>query len=436
MTRSRTRSKRAWTLVLPVTIVAAAVMVSAGTTQAGPNTKGPKFSEAVAFDVSQPLSVLAKNQKPSTRTLRPVTGKDTDSELTAEASARSVFSVIASLFAPQAAGGQTSGVPGPPPTISPTIANFEGVSNQDNFNLFGFRVNPPDPVGDVGPNHYVEMVNLAYAVYSKTGTLLAGPIDTGALWAGFPITDCTDPSGDPVVVYDQIADRWLLSQFTTAGPTYYECIAISVTGDPTGAYYRYPFSTGLNFPDYPKLGVWRDSYVLTTREFGPTVEYGIGVYALERGRMLNGKKAQAAAFFLDGNDPKILPLVGDGLLPPDLDGRRIPDQTDPAPLVGTQDDNAFYGATSDALNIWDLKVKWSTSPTASLTFAAQLAVDPFNSIFPCGGNPGQTARDCLLQPGVAPTALNLLDILSYRQRPTYRLAYRNFVTYAGMVTNQ
>ena len=87
--------------------------------------------------------------------------------------------------------------------ISSPTQNFEGLSNQDNFNIFGFRVNPPDPVGDVGPNHYVEMINLVFAVYSKTGTLLLGPVDTGTLWAGFAVADCTEPSGDPIVVYDQ-----------------------------------------------------------------------------------------------------------------------------------------------------------------------------------------------------------------------------------------
>ena len=103
----------------------------------------------------------------------------------------------------------------------------------------------------------------------------------------YTIDDCTDPSGDPVVVYDQLADRWILSQFTTRGlddPAlpFYNCVAVSTTGDPTGSYYRYAFTTGLNFPDYPKYGVWTDSYVITTREFGPTVEYGIGVYALDK----------------------------------------------------------------------------------------------------------------------------------------------------------
>ena len=431
MTKARTRISR-WRLALPVGLVAVVVVaISAGTTQAGPTTKGPKFTEAAAFDVSKPLRDLVKNQKPSQKALPAPTGKDTDSELSAETGAASAGlspgSSIRAAAAQQAANAQELAT-----VIPGTTANFEGLSNQDNFNIFGGRVNPPDPVGDVGPNHYVEMINLVYGVYSKSGTLLLGPVDTGTLWADFPVTDCTDPSGDPVVVYDQVADRWLLSQFTTAGPTYYECIAISQTGDPTGAYYRYAFSTGLNFPDYPKLGVWKDSYILTTREFGPTVEYGIGVYGLEKNKMLNGEpKARAVSFFLDGNNPAILPLVGDGLLPPDMDGKQKPKEDAPAPIVGTQDDDYVYGATFDALNIWDLDVHWNVTPIASLELAAQLPVAEFDSDFPCA----PTSRDCLPQPGITDPA-QFLDILSYRQRPTYRLAYRNFKSYESMVTNQ
>ena len=124
-------------------------------------------------------------------------------------------------------------------SIPNPLLTFEGISNQDNFNIFGFRVNPPDPVGDVGPNHYVEMVNLAYAVYDKSGNLLLGPIDIRDFGQDFAVPDCTDPSGDPIVLYDQFADRWLLSQFTTSGlddPTrpFWNCVAISTSGDPTG----------------------------------------------------------------------------------------------------------------------------------------------------------------------------------------------------------
>jgi hypothetical protein len=311
--------------------------------------------------------------------------------------------------------------------------SFEGMSNNDNFNLYGGRVNPPDPVGAVGPNHYVQAINLAVSVYSKNGTQLLGPIDLGSLWDNFAVPQCAyDFAGDPVVVYDQLADRWIISQFSDPTDTqYWECIAISQTGDPTGAYYRYAFSTGVNFPDYPKLGLWTDSYVLTTREFGPTTEYGIGVYALEKNKMINGQPARAVGFFLDGNDPSILPLVGDGLLPAYIDGKQKPLNASAIPIVGTQDDGGPYGATFDAINIFDLSVKWRSTPIASLTLNTQLPVASFDSIFPCA----PTSRDCLPQPGISDPN-QFLDILSYRQRPTHRLTYRNMKTYDALVTNQ
>jgi hypothetical protein len=325
--------------------------------------------------------------------------------------------------------------------IAPPIVNFEGLSNQDNFNVLGFRVNPPDPVGAVGPNHYVEMINLVFGVYDKSGNLLLGPADLGSLWLGFPVTDCADASGDPIVLYDQFMDRWVLSQFTTAGTNneFFNCIAISQSGDPTGAYYRYAFSTGANFPDYPKYGNWTDSYVITTREFGPIAgfaPYGVGVYALEKNKMVNGLPARAVGYFLEGIDSSqnatpLLPLVGDGLLPAYVDGKQKPKSGDAIPIVGTQDDGGPYGATFDALNIFDLTVKWNANVSSSLMLATQLPVASFDSVFPCA--PG--SRDCLPQPGIVNPA-QYLDILSYRQRPTWRLAYRNFKDYDAMVTSQ
>ncbi len=379
----------------------------------------PKFSKAVAFDVSPALRSLPLGKKhvadPSKLLeIRPEGGPRAKSK-----GYKSGDGAL-QLLKPAA------------PTIPAPLLTFEGLSNEDNFNIFGFRVNPPDPNGEVGPNHFVEMINLVFAVYDKAGNLLVGPVDTGSLWAGFPITDCTDPSGDPVVLYDQFMDRWLLSQFTTAGPEYFNCVAISTTSDPTGSYFRYAFSTGPNFPDYPKYGNWTDSYVITTREFGPTIEYGIGVYALEKNKMVNGDpNARNVRFFIDGNVPDLLPLVGDGLLPADPDGKQKPKTDTAIPIIGTQDDGASYGATFDALNIWDLFIKWRSTPIASLELNTQLPTAPFDSIFPCA----PTSRDCLPQPGIVNPA-QYLDILSYRQRPTFRLAYRNFKTYESLVTNQ
>jgi len=394
----------------------------------------PQFSAAVAFDVSRPardiapMSAAARIALPESGLLdvRPDRGpvmKDKG------------FSGDAAVGPTKAAAAEKKGE---------QFANFEGISNTDNFNLFGFRVNPPDPIGDVGPRHYVEMVNLAVAVYDKQGNVMMGPIAIGDLWAGFPVEDCTDPSGDPIVVYDQLVNRWILSQFTTRGlsdPTlpFYNCVAVSKTPDPTGEYYRYAFITqpdsfdgtdGFFFPDYPKYGVWTDSYILTTRDFGLFNRYGISVYALEKSKMISGNpNARAVQFFLD-SDVVPLELIGDGLLPADIDGHRRPQARVAAPIFGTQDDNSPYGATFDAINVWELTVLWNARAEASLTLAAQLPVAAFDSIFPCA----PTSRDCLPQPGVVQT--QYLDILSYRQRPTHRLAYRNFGGHEALVTNQ
>jgi hypothetical protein len=425
-------------LLVVVALVLTTMSVAAAVPQAPKGGPQPQFSTAVAFDVTPALrDVAARASKTALRQeasaepkeVRPDRGpvvKDNghagDEALQGESALRSAESSMAA-------------------TIPAPMANFEGVSNLDNFNIFGFRVNPPDPVGDVGPNHYVEMVNLAFAVFDKQGNLLLGPVDTGTLWADFAVPDCTDPSGDPIVVYDQFVDRWILTQFTTRGlddPTlpFYDCVAISTTGDPTGSYYRYAFITqadpdgGYFFPDYPKYGVWTDAYILTTRDFGSIDGYGISVYALEKNKMVNGEpKARAVQFFLD-SDVIPLNLIGDGLLPPDIDGKQKPKANAPAPIVGTQDDGGGYGATFDALNIWELTVKWRSTPIASLSLAAQLPVASFDSIFPCG-----PSRGCIPQPGIT-NPDQYLDILSYRQRPTWRLAYRNFKDYETLVTNQ
>lgn len=424
-------------LMLLVMLAGVIPAAAAPTHPTPPQFRAPRanFINSVAFDVSPALRDIAQQAVPrleslpeaEPRDVRPDRGPEVvdhgfsgDNALNGPISSRSLTAASLAISAP--------------------LANFEGLSNLDNFNVFGFRVNPPDPVGDVGPNHYVEMVNLLFAVYDKSGNLLLGPVDTGTLWADFPVEDCTDPSGDPIVVYDQLADRWLLSQFTTRGaPFYYNCVAISQTPDPTGAYYRYAFVTQEDmhdpgtyyFPDYPKYSVWKDSYILTTRDFGDGGGYGISVYALDKNKMVNGEsKARAVQFFLDSEVVPIY-LMGDGLLPPDVDGNTKPKTGAAAPIVGTQDDDfPAYGAPFDALNIYELKVQWNSRPTASFEFAAQLPVAEFDSVFPCG-----PSRGCIPQPGIT-NPDQYIDILSYRQRPTYRLAYRNFGTYETMVTNQ
>jgi hypothetical protein len=372
----------------------------------------PKITTAVAFDATLPLRDLAARAAPP----------PTEGSLPPERGPVVVDQGFSGDGARQSDGGASAALDIPEPLLT-----FEGLSNTDN----PFLVVPPDPVGDVGPNHYVEMVNLVFSVYDKQGNQLLAPTPLGVLWDGFAIDDCTDLSGDPIVLYDQFADRWILTQFTTrgldAGGAFYNCVAVSQTGDPTGAYFRYAFTSGLFFPDYPKYGVWRNSYLLTSRDFGQAGEYGISVYALERSRMINGNpNARSIQFFLDS---AVVPinLIGDGLLPADVDGTRLPAAGAAAPIIGTQDDGGPYGAPFDALNVYELSVDWRNVANASLALVAQLPVAGFDSIFPC-----HPSRNCIPQPD---TAIKL-DILSYRQRPTWRLAYRRIGNYETMVTNQ
>ena len=132
--------------------------------------------------------------------------------------------------------------------IASPLQNFDGVSNVNG-------VLPPDTNGDVGPNHYMQWVNLSFAIYSKSGALLYGPAAGNTLWSGFGGPCQTTNNGDPIVQYDHLADRWMVSQFALpnypSGP-FYQCIAVSQTSNPTGAWYRYQFQISTSkLNDYP-----------------------------------------------------------------------------------------------------------------------------------------------------------------------------------------
>ena len=308
--------------------------------------------------------------------------------------------------------------------VGPLNIPAPSVSFDGQNNISG--VNPPDPAGDVGPNHYVAMSNLHTAIFDKTGNLLLGPVATNTFWAGFGGACQTENSGDPIVLYDQFADRWILTQFTSAGPTYFNCVAISQTPDPTGAYYRYAFSTGTNFPDYPKLGVWSNAYLIANREFAGSSFGGIGAYAINRAQLIAGNPTPQVISFVV--PPGATPYnTGDGLQPADIDGTTLPAPGTPAYYVGAMDNNGPYGAPQDALNFWKFVIDFTTPANSSFTLTHVVPISPYNSIFS-----GCSGRSCIPQPSTT----NKLDHQGYRQRPLNRLAYRNFGSYEALVTNQ
>jgi hypothetical protein len=292
------------------------------------------------------------------------------------------------------------------------VANFEGVGNVNG-------VLPPDTNGDVGPNHYVQMVNLSYAVYNKSGTLLLGPLPGNAVFAGFGGPCETRNDGDPVVLYDEAADRWMITQFALPGGAagFHECIAISQTSDPTGAFYRYDFpyhQTRMN--DYPKFGIWPDAYYMTANEFAPSF-VGVGAVAFEREKMLAGEPARMVYFHLGPDFGGVLPSDAEGLAPP---------TGAPNPFV-MFDDDAWGVSPTDRLLMWDFKVDW-TNP-ANSTFGNNLAPNRYLETASFDSDMCNYARTCIPQQGTSAR----LDAIS--DRLLYRAAYRNFGDHASIVLN-
>ena len=284
-------------------------------------------------------------------------------------------------------------IKGPVRTPSPDLS-FEGMSLQN-----GGSGEPPDTIGDVGPNHYVQMVNTAFAIFDKSGNRLSGPTDINRLWQGEGNACERCNSGDPVVLYDPLAGRWLLSQFAVCETPYHECIAISQTADPTGAYYLYAFEINDYFPDYPKFGVWSDAYYMSANESD------VGAYAFDRERMLQGQSATYQKFERTGNF----------MLPSDLDGATSPPSGDP---------NYFYTMrTGNILEIWEFHVDFMTPSNSTFALAQTLTASPFNYGV-CG-----FAWDCIPQRGTS----QRLDVIS--EWPMWRLQYRNFDTHETLVGN-
>jgi hypothetical protein len=297
-----------------------------------------------------------------------------------------------------------------PPLVAPaTLHNFDGVGSGFTGPQGTFTVNaaPPDPDGDVGPNHYVQIVNTDIAIFNKSGTVLHGPVPTNTLWSGFGNGCATNNDGDGTVVYDPIADRWIIAQFSVSSTPYLYCIAVSQTGDPTGAYNRYSFSYN-DFPDYPKLAVWPDAYYVTFNMFDSTGTIFVGgeVCALDRTRMLSGQAANQQCFSAG-------PSFG-GLLSGDLDGARLPPAGAPNPVLA-------LGAVGNQLAYWKLHVDWANPANSTFSGPTTLGTAAFSEA--CGGG------TCIPQSGTSQRLDSLGD------RLMFRLAYRNFGDHEALVAN-
>ncbi|HEY2514662.1 MAG TPA: hypothetical protein VGI39_27545, partial [Polyangiaceae bacterium] len=271
---------------------------------------------------------------------------------------------------------------------------------------------PPDTNGAVGPNHFVQAVNTGLAIWDKAGHVVLASRNFNTLWAGYTGTNkgnscAANDDGDPVVVYDQLADRWFISQFALpngdSGPNF-QCVAVSKTGDPTGAYWLYDFQyPGLN--DYGKFGIWPDAYYATFNMFNSN-NGDADFCAYDRVSMLAGKPATQQCF-----------QQGDkvsGALPVSLDGPIPPPRGEPGYFMQLSD--------NQSLDLFKIHVDWTTPSKSTVTGPTNLKVTAFSPM--CG-----QSGTCVPQPSPG----NQLDSLS--DRLMFRLTYRNFGTHEALMVN-
>ncbi len=315
---------------------------------------------------------------------------------------------------PRALNGQSSGIVDSPqqsfslPPVSATIGlNFDGIPNSVNGTLTGI---PSDNNLSVGDTQVVETINTAYEVYDKTtGKSFFPAQQISTIFTGMPGLcgqGVTFFFTDPIVLYDKIAGRWIIS--IVAGDTSFstgnECIAVSATSDATGRYHRYAFRFGNNnFNDYPKFGVWPDAYYASYNLFTPTTVSALAC-AYDRVAMMAGKHTSVVCF----SNPNEF-----AFLPSDLDGSNLPPIGQPNFYVDL--------ATTSSLHLYRFHVDFSTPGNSTFTGPTTIRIRPFSPA--CGGGV------CIPQAGTKQKLDSLGD------RLMFRLAYRNMLTHESLLVN-
>ena len=299
-----------------------------------------------------------------------------------------------------------------------SLLSFDGQSAQDNRNVFGFAFVPPDTNSAVGTTQFVQMVNVTIAVYDKsTGAIDLAPVPIHTLWGGFGglcelgggrVT--YSDGGDPVVLYDHLAGRWLVTQLQY-NPTFTQsaqCIAVSTTSDATGSYNRYEYDYGSNFPDYPKFAVWPDGYYNSVNVFPPKNFAGAQACAFDRNAMSSGANASAICFQQ--------PSAVSSLLPSDMDGSALPPAGAPNYFVSLAD--------STHLNLFRFHADCNNPVNSTFTGPTLIPVANYTEI--CAR---ATSVSCIQEPSPGEHVDGLGD------RLMFRLAYRNFGDHESLVVN-
>ena len=258
------------------------------------------------------------------------------------------------------------------------VQSFEGGENDDNAFVLFTLIAPPDTVGDVGRTHYVQMFNLLTEIFDKSGNSVLGPFPTSVFFTGLGGPCEAFNLGDPIVIYDEETDRWLVSQFQGfSAPGFQLCVAVSETGDPTGRWFQYEYEFGgIGFPDYPKYGFATDSIGLMANMFIPFQGAGLGV--IDKAEAMQPGPASMVFFVLGPTEF--------GFLPGDNDG----------PSFGNVPPTFFTnnGGSGDSIDVWEISPDFEILENSTVGEVASLDVTPYDSDI-C---PAPRER-CIDQPG-------------------------------------
>lgn len=297
----------------------------------------------------------------------------------------------------------------------PVIADWEGTTDDDNADLLGFRIVPPDTNGDVGLVNYCQWNNLVFECFDKlTGASVFGPVAGNAFFAGFGGICETNNNGDPIALFDHLAEQWVFSQFGI-GADGHQCVAVSQTSDPTGPYFRYDFvvSPGaLN--DYPKMGVWPDAYHYTTNEFGFGEAQAV---AFDRAKMLAGDPTASFVKF------SVSSTGGEfffSLQPSHLEGQAPPAGTCNTYIMSFDTETWGIAGDPDGYRLWEFCPDFA-NPNDS-TFTALPDVDSSEEFDAelCG-----FSNNCIPQPSPGE------GLATLSQFTMYRAQYRSFAGGSG-----
>ena len=286
-------------------------------------------------------------------------------------------------------------------------------SSRASFSGQGFtNVSPADPSVAVGPGHVVQMINASdgaqVQIWDKAGNTLVPPF----LMDG---TSGIAGKGDPIVLYDQLANRWLLTEFADDNVEGNKLVCmVSTSPDPTGTYHIYSFTTP-NFPDYPKYAVWPNAYFITCNEGD-----GQAIYAIDRTKMLAGDNSATIQRF---TAPRFQTINFQAATPVCLAGTALPPVNAPGLIMRIADDG-WDGVAQDRLEIYEVNIDFADVNNSSLVGPLMLPTEPFDTEL-CG----YTSFSCIDQPNGGTPLDPLREVLMNK------IYYRNFGSYEAIVAS-